>query len=136
MTEEERQMLIQFVGNVYGETRKVDQNIVNQSGNLRTASDNVKQVFQQVLVQNRPPAPPPQPVFVPPPEPQQVEMVIPAIQAPAPERMYAPQQVNQPTGVNDKILVEISEKLDTIISILKENQNVSQPKKTRTRKVS
>ena len=71
MTEEEKRMVMQFMGQTYGEVKKQDSMLVNQSGNLSPKSEEMKQVFaqmarqptQQAPTQQAPPqqAPPQQP---------------------------------------------------------------------------
>jgi len=83
MTEEEKRMVMQFMGQTYGEVKKQDSMLVNQSGNLRPKSEEMKEAFTQMARQPTQQAPPQQapPQQAPPqqPEPQ----VTPApIQAP------------------------------------------------------
>jgi len=73
MTEEEKRMVMQFMGQTYGEVKKQDSMLVNQSGNLSPKSEEMKQAFtnmartptisQQAPPQQAPPqqAPPQQP---------------------------------------------------------------------------
>lgn len=83
MTEEEKRMVMQFMGQTYGEVKKQDSMLVNQSGNLRPKSEEMKEAFTQMARQPTQQAPPQQ---VPPQQapPQQPEpQVTPApIQAP------------------------------------------------------
>ena len=67
MTEEEKRMVMQFMGQTYGEVKKQDSMLVNQSGNLSPKSEEMKEVFTQMArqpTQQAPPqqAPPQQPV--------------------------------------------------------------------------
>lgn len=66
---EQQKMLLNLMGSIYGEAKKIDQNLVGTSLNLRPQSENVKQLFEGALRSTQPPAPPPQPqiVHVPPP---------------------------------------------------------------------
>ena len=88
MTEEEKRMVMQFMGQTYGEVKKQDSMLVNQSGNLSPKSEEMKQVFAQMARQPTQQAPPQQapPQQAPPQQapPQQPEsQVVPApIQAP------------------------------------------------------
>jgi len=73
MTEEEKRMVMQFMGQTYGEVKKQDSMLVNQSGNLQPKSEEMKEAFtnmartptiqQQAPPQQAPPqqAPPQQP---------------------------------------------------------------------------
>jgi hypothetical protein len=45
MTEEEKAMVMQFMGQTYGEVKKQDSMLVNQSGNLQPKSEEMKQAF-------------------------------------------------------------------------------------------
>ena len=97
MTPEQKAMVLQFMGQTYGETHKQDQNIVGNSGNLRPKSHEMKQVFEQTARMptvnphhQHPPAPaqaPPAPAQAPPPQPQ----------APPPQQVQriAPEQAAQ-----------------------------------------
>ena len=78
MTEEEKRMVMQFMGQTYGEVKKQDSMLVNQSGNLSPKSEEMKQVFAQMARQPTQQAPPQQ---APPQQPE--SQVVPApIQAP------------------------------------------------------
>ena len=77
MTEEEKRMVMQFMGQTYGEVKKQDSMLVNQSGNLQPKSEEMKQAFAQMARQ------PTQPTHQAPPQqapPQQPEAQV----APAP----------------------------------------------------
>jgi len=49
MKPEEKNTLLQFMGQVYGETKKRDQMVVGQSTNLQPRSEEVKREFEKVL---------------------------------------------------------------------------------------
>lgn len=49
MTPSERQALLMFMGNVYGQAAKADSEIVNASQHLRPISQQIKEQFTQVL---------------------------------------------------------------------------------------
>ena len=79
MTEEEKRMVMQFMGQTYGEVKKQDSMLVNQSGNLSPKSEEMKQAFTNMartptIPQQAPPqqAPPQQPEPQVAPEPTQV----------------------------------------------------------------
>ena len=68
MTEEEKRMVMQFMGQTYSEVKKQDSMLVNQSGNLSPKSEEMKQAFTNMartptISQQAPPqqAPPQQP---------------------------------------------------------------------------
>ena len=49
MKPEEKNALLQFMGQIYGETKKHDQMVVGQSTNLQPKSEEVKREFEKVL---------------------------------------------------------------------------------------
>lgn len=49
MTPEEKKALMNFMGTIYGESKKHDDMLVGQTTNLRPKSNEVKQQFEQVL---------------------------------------------------------------------------------------
>jgi len=75
---EQQKMLLTLMGNVYGEAKKIDQNLVGTSGNLQPTSENIKNMFTGVLNAAQhptpPPALPPQPVQVQTPQPEIVNL--------------------------------------------------------------
>lgn len=131
MNPHEKNSLLNLLGAVYGETKKMDEMIVGQAKDLKRSSDEIKNTFQQVLQSNHAPQPPQhQPVAV---QPQVFaqDPVVQHIQQPA---------VVQPavTQNNDQILIEISNKLSTIIELLqkkKHKKNATKNTKTRTKKI-
>jgi len=60
MTEQEKRMVMQFMGQTYGEVKKQDSMLVNQSGNLRPKSEEMKEAFTQMARQPTQQAPPQQ----------------------------------------------------------------------------
>jgi len=48
MTEEEKKMVMQFMGQTYGETRKQDEMLVASSGNLKPKSEDMKRAFTEM----------------------------------------------------------------------------------------
>lgn len=90
MTEDEKRAILQFMGTVYGESKKNDQMLVGSSTNLRPKSEEIKNTFDRTLrtptvneplrqIQQAPiqnpeqvaPAPPQEPALTP--EPVSVE---------------------------------------------------------------
>jgi hypothetical protein len=61
MTEEEKRMVMQFMGQTYGETRKQDEMLVASSGNLKPKSEEMKAAFTNMArtptIQQQAPAP-------------------------------------------------------------------------------
>jgi len=78
MTEEEKRMVMQFMGQTYGQMKKQDDMLVSSSGNLRPKSEEMKRAFAETAriptASQQPQAP--QPV---PPQPE-VQVVEPAAQ--------------------------------------------------------
>ena len=84
MTPEQKAMVMQFMGQTYGETHKQDQNIIGSSGNLSPKSQELKQVFENTARI---------PTVMPQPQPHQVPAAAPPQQAPP---QQAPPQPVQP----------------------------------------
>lgn len=84
--EEEKNVLVNFMGNMYADTRKIDSNIVGPSTTLeRGKSEKIKQQIEQVISQPQQPVPqvqaaPPPPTIVPQPPEQAQQPVIPVQQ--------------------------------------------------------
>lgn len=49
MTNEEKSALLQFMGQIYGQTHKLDQGIIGESQYLKPASVDIKRKFEEVL---------------------------------------------------------------------------------------
>ena len=88
MTEEEKRMVMQFMGQTYGEVKKQDSMLVNQSGSLQPKSEEMKQAFanmakQPTIQQQAPPqqAPPQQapPQQAPPQQPESHAAPVPPV---------------------------------------------------------
>lgn len=101
MTEAEKRMVMQFMGQTYGEVKKQDEMLVAQSGSLQPKSDEMKRAFenmarQPTISQQAPPqqAPPQQPEA-----PEQVAAPVPD-QAPVDYEQAVKElaQVNQVTA--------------------------------------
>ncbi len=81
--EEERNVLLNFMGNMYGEAKKMDGNIIAPSSTLqRGKSEEIKKQIEQVFTHPQQPAPqgqvaPPQPEVVQP-QAQVQQLVLPA----------------------------------------------------------
>ena len=160
MTEEEKRMVMQFMGQTYGEVKKQDSMLVNQSGNLQPKSDEMKRAFenmarlptqQQVAAQQAPPQQPAPPMT---PEPAaqapvdyeqavkelaQAEQVVdqPAVS----EQVHDPNQLTfdlKERSVMDELL-EASKKTNLLlkdIKLLLEKENGKPAKKKATSKKS
>ncbi len=95
--EEEQNLLVNFMGSMYGETKKLDSNIVGESATLgRGQSEKIKRHIEQVISQ--PQQSVPQPVQTAPAPQPAIQQ--PEVQAPAPV-----QQVVEQPQVNDSQLM-------------------------------
>jgi len=128
MTPEEKAMVLQFMGQTYGEAHKQDKNIVGSAGNLSPKAQEMKQVFentaqlptvnpnlqphQQPIPAQAPPAPPAQPQPVQQVTPEQAAQEIAAAQIPV-----------QVTPEPDQGEFDFSEpsKVDQLISLVKKH---------------
>jgi hypothetical protein len=131
MTPAEKNQLLQFMGQTYGQVHQQDQMIVGQAGNLKPGSQEFKQSFenaaklpvQEQYSKPNVPGSPPAPVQAPPveistvtPEQAATELAQPALPTPPP----APPSVLPPQS--NQLELDLSElpKLDKIIKVLKE----------------
>ena len=132
MTPAEKNQLLQFMGQTYGQVHQQDQMIVGQAGNLKPGSQEFKQSFenaaklpvQEQYSKPNVPGSPPAPVQAPPveistvtPEQAATQLAQPAVPppaAPAPPPILPPQ--------SNQLELDLSElsKLDKIIKVLKE----------------
>ena len=135
MTPEEKNALMQFMGTVYGESKKHDEMLVGQSTNLRPKSGEIKQQFEQML---RTPVhannPQPQrplvqeaqpPTVQSPVTPEQAAKELAQAQATQPVlQQPVEQSVEQPAVDPNQMEFDLSEpsKIDKVIELL-ENQN-------------
>jgi len=129
MTPEEKAVVMQFMGQTYGELHKQDKNIVGRAGNLEPKSGNMKQVFentariptvrQPIPAQAPPAAQVPQvPPAQPQPQPQPVQQVTPEQAA---REIAATQIPVQVTPEPDQGEFDFSEpsKVDQLILLVK-----------------
>jgi len=131
MTPAEKNQLLQFMGQTYGQVHQQDQMIVGQAGNLKPGSQEFKQSFenaaklpvQEQYSKPNVPGSPPAPVQAPPveistvtPEQAATQLAQPALPTPPP----APPPVLPPQS--NQLELDLSElpKLDKIIKVLKE----------------
>ena len=132
MTPAEKNQLLQFMGQTYGQVHQQDQMIVGEAGNLKPGSQEFKQSFesaaklpvQEQYSKPNVPGSPPAPVQAPPveistvtPEQAATQLAQPAVPppaAPAPPPILPPQ--------SNQLELDLSElsKLDNIIKVLKE----------------
>ena len=132
MTPEEKNALVQFMGTIYGESKKNDDMLVGQSTNLRPKSGEIKRQVEQVLrapaaagaqqPQQAPPsAPVAQPQVTPEQAAQELAQVTPQPVTPQP---VSPQQPPHVEVDPNQMEFDLSEptKLDKLIELI-ENQN-------------
>ena len=138
MNQSEKETLLQFMGQVYGETKKNDQLLVGQSQQLQPRAEQVKQQFTQVLKAKAQPNGPVQPYTQPAPSPEAVtqQPVTPQPVTPQPvtpeqaakelaQVTVTPEQVVQEQAVDpNQMEFDLREptQLDKIIELL-ESQN-------------
>jgi len=136
MTPEEKAVVMQFMGQTYGQLHKSDQNIVGSSTSLQPKSQQMKQVFEQtahmptIHPQARPPQPPPQPQLAE--APSQVQQITPEqaaaeLQQPVVEFHPEPEPVKiyddpDPKDNNNQMELDLSEPtvVDKLLDLLKE----------------
>jgi len=128
MTEEEKALIMNFVGQTYGQSHKNDQMIVGQSNSLAPQSEAVKQQFENIAraptrqqmqhMQQQPPAPPqePQPQPVQEAPPVSYEQAVKELQEVEPAPAVVEQDNNQL-----EFNLKDPEKIDTLIDAIKSN---------------
>ena len=137
MNDQEKNALLQFMGQVYGETKKHDQMLVGSTANLRPKSDEIKNIFEQTLRTNtqpnsQPTPPAPQPAepasIVEPPiiDPQQAVSELAAVEAQSSEKQPPVSQPVEPVNIvtESQLEFDLNEpaKVDQIIKLI-EQQN-------------
>lgn len=115
MTEDEKRMVMQFMGQTYGEVKKQDSMLVNQSGNLHPKSDEMKRAFENMARQ-----PTTQMRAHNQPAPQQ-----PAPQQPAPAQVTAP--VPEQAPVNYEQAVKELAQVDQVATQPAASEQVQDP---------
>lgn len=121
MTPQDKNAILQFMGQIYGETKRHDQMLVGQAKDLRPTSDTIKNVFEQTLrspVQGQVQAPVSAPVPAPVPQVQT---------SPAPQLIPVPQIAPPPAQLNeDQLEFDLRDptKLDKIIDLLQRQNNL------------
>ena len=153
MTPEAKAMVMQLMGQTYGQVKKQDEMIVGQSAQLSQKSGEMKQMFEQLAAMPTAPAPgQPAPAPAPQPAPAPVQQAPAPVAAPAPvtpeqaavELQQAPAPVveeqgmfdfSEPTGI-DK-LIELQKETNLLLKAIKlqlENSNVRPKRKTAVKK--
>ena len=132
MTPEEKAVVMQFMGQTYGQMHKQDQMIVGQSGNLQPKSNQMKQVFEQTAhmptIHRQQHSPPPQPVESTPPveqvTPEQAAVELQQAQSqaspePVPIQLYDDQETE---NISNQMELDLSEPstTDKLLNLLEE----------------
>ena len=132
MTPTEKNQLLQFMGQTYGQVHQQDQMIVGQAGNLKPGSHDVKQSFENAArlpVQeqySKPNVPGPPPMGAPPAPvqapPVGISTVTPAQAAEQLALPELPHVAPEPVPQSNQLELDLSElsKLDKIIKVLKD----------------
>jgi hypothetical protein len=137
MTPEEKAVIMQFMGQTYGQIHQQDQNIIGNSGNLKPASHKMKDVFEQTAhmptiqqhpqqhLQQHPQAPPPAqpPPQVAPVTPEQAAQELAQSPPPVPVQVVQPEPVvvqnNAAPNQMELNLTELT-KIDMLIDLAKQ----------------
>jgi hypothetical protein len=128
MTPEEKAVVMQFMGQTYGQLHQQDQNIVGTATNLKPKSQEMKRVFEETAhmptIQQQPLQPPLQQQAPAPPPVQQItpeqaaaELQLPVAE-PVPIRLYDDEQKANPNQME----LDLSEPTvtDKLLDLLKE----------------
>ena len=145
---EERNVLLNFMGNMYGEANKMDNNIIGEATTLKRGSSNeIKKQIEQVYTQPQQPVPQQVQAAIPQPEPQpQVEVKQPDIVTEIQPIDDTQLSFNFNTTEKDQLfeLVEkvssrldrLHRKVDNLTEIVKNTKVTSLPIKRQTKKKS
>ena len=139
--QEEQNLLVNFMGNMYGEVQKMDNNIVNPSNTLqRGKSEEIKRNIEQVLAQPQQPAQQVQAAVTPPPV-EQPQVLQPEVQKD--DNLLS---LNFDTNEKDEIfdimnrvltrLDNLNKKIDNLSEDIKNTKVTSLPIKKQTKKKS
>lgn len=139
--QEEQNLLINFMGNMYGEVQKMDNNIVNPSNTLqRGKSEEIKRNIEQVLAQPQQPVQQVQAAVTPPPVEQ------PQVLQPEVQKDDNQLSLNFDTNEKDEIfdimnrvltrLDNLNKKIDNLSEDIKNTKVTSLPIKKQTKKKS
>lgn len=116
MRQEDKNTILQFMGQVYGESKQNDQMLVSSSTNLQPKSDQIKNVFEKTLHANIQQNPQPN---------HPAPYTEPVMQAPS----DAPVQTGLPvhiTPVDEQLEFDLKEpgKFDMLLDLIKEQNNM------------
>jgi len=147
--DEERSVLLNFMGNMYGEAKKIDGNIVGEATTLKKgAGEEIKKQIEQVYTQPRQSAPQPVQATLPQPEVQQPQVQIDKPITSIQEQSVDDSQLSFNFNTTEKdelfILIEkistrldrLHKKVDDLTEIVKNSKVTSLPIKRQTKKKS
>lgn len=147
--DEERSVLLNFMGNMYGEAKKIDGNIVGEATTLKKgAGEEIKKQIEQVYTQPRQSAPQPVQAPLPQPEVQQPQVQIDKPIISIQEQSVDDNQLSFNFNTTEKdelfILIEkvstrldrLHKKVDDLTEIVKDSKVTSLPIKRQTKKKS
>ena len=143
MKQEDKNTILQFMGQVYGESKQNDQMLVNSSTNLQPKSDQIKDVFEKTLHANvqqnpQPNAPAPQiaepvmrapsdaPVQTGSPVHISVEQAAADLAQINQQPVPAPNPVTNITSVDEQLEFDLkeSDKFDKLLDLIREQNNM------------
>ena len=142
---EEKDVLLNFMGNMYGEAKKMDNNIVGEASTLRRGkSEEIKKQIEHVYTHALPQQPVPQPVQAAPLQPEVQQPVIQAQQPVTPTEDGGQLSFNFNTTEKDQLFILIEKistrldrlhkKVDDLTEIVKNSKVTSLPIKRQTKK--
>tara|TARA_R110002126_G_scaffold270875_1_gene414694 strand:- start:3338 stop:3892 length:555 start_codon:yes stop_codon:yes gene_type:complete len=147
--EEERSVLLNFMGNMYGEAKKMDGNIIGEATTLkRGAGEGIKKQIEQVYAQPQQTAPPPVQSAPPQPEVQQPQVQVEQPVTPVEQQVVDESQLSFNFNSTEKdelfVLVErildkmnhLNKKVNQLTEIVKNSKVTSLPIKRQTKKKS
>lgn len=143
--DEERDVLLNFMGNMYGEAKKMDNNIVGEASTLqRGKSEEIKKQIEHVYTHALPQQPAPQPVQAAPLQPEVQQPVIQDQQPIVPVVDHSQLSFNFNTTEKDELFILIEKmstrldrlhkKVDDLTEIVKNSKVTSLPIKRQTKK--
>ncbi len=144
--DEERSVLLNFMGNMYGEANKMDNNIIGEATTLRKgSSQEIKKQIEQVYTQPQQSAP--QQVQTAPPQPAEQQPVVQVTQQVIPTQQSVDDSqlsFNFNTTEKDELFISIEKisirldrlhkKVDDLTEIVKNSKVTSLPIKKQTKK--
>jgi len=146
--QEERDVLLNFMGNMYGEAKKIDGNIIGEATTLkRGAGEEIRKQIEQVYAQPQQSAPPPVQTTSPQPVEQEPQVQVDLQTIPI-EQSVDDSQLSFNFNITEKdelfVLIErlssrldhLHKKVDNLTEIVKNSKVTSLPIKKQTKKKS